>query len=165
MNLSNHFMMTWTICIARIYLEKLEIPAFHLSPSSNLQLSVCCQLSINLWSLFTPVENSDCKISEVIVLWILPLTAVQHIKGPYPHQIPIKVLIGVESHKMGSDMLFWMLNNSTNTSKLTTTDLSKSHCIIKYFPPIIFAYEMETPTNAYAIRPAAKITVSTSFHC
>ncbi len=50
-------------------------------------------------------------------------------------------------------MLFWCGKYGANTSKLTTTNLSKSCCLIHLntLIPYIFASERETPTNAYAI--------------
>ncbi len=53
-------------------------------------------------------------------------------------------------------MLFWALNYGTNISKLTGANLNKSCCVIHLNN---FVSEMETLTNAYAVRSAAKITV------
>jgi len=61
-------------------------------------------------------------------------------------------------------MVFGAINNGTNASKLTSANLSKSPYMIHLNTPINFVSERETP-NAYAIRSAAKITLSTLFQC
>jgi len=55
-----------------------------------------------------------------------------------------------------------MVNNGANASKITISNLKscESCCMICLNRSINVASERETPTNAYAIRSAAKITVN-----
>ncbi len=52
-------------------------------------------------------------------------------------------------------MLFWALNYGRNIGKLTGENLNKKCDVINLHN---FESEMETFTNAYAVRTAAKIT-------
>lgn len=58
------------------------------------------------------------------------------------------------------------VNNGANTSKLNNATLNKIMLrdSFKLYPPINFASERESPTNAHAIRSAAKTTLSTPIH-
>ncbi len=64
----------------------------------------------------------------------------------------------------GLKLFFGVVNNGTNTSKLTTANLSKiTLCDSFKHPSINCVPERETPTSAYAIRSAEKMTVPTPF--
>jgi len=59
-----------------------------------------------------------------------------------------------------TSFFFGVVNNDPNPSKLTSSNLRKSPCMIHLYSPLIdFVSEKETPTNAYAIRSAAKTNV------
>ncbi len=53
------------------------------------------------------------------------------------------------------------LNNGANASNLTSANVIKNafRNSFEHSPPITFASEREIPTNTYAIRSGAKITV------
>ncbi len=71
------------------------------------------------------------------------------------------------NYRLLYDMLFWVLNNGTNTSILTSANISKLHCVIHFntLLPYILRLKGKPPTNAYSKRSGAKITMSTSFQC
>lgn len=60
---------------------------------------------------------------------------------------------------------FLGVNKAANTSTVTSTNLSKSRCVINLnaLLPIKFAAEEETHANAYEIRSVARTAVSTPF--
>lgn len=133
MNLASQMMMTWTICIARIYLEKLDIPSFSSQPL--LKTTINCVLSALYKSVISLQRLEDiwgyCSLKP-------SLTSSSTHQASMSHKISKKKKCRLEwkvanDQKMCCCVLFcFFLNTAANTSKLTTTDLSKS-CFVFLF--------------------------------